>query len=105
MVYQNTNGKSKDEFEVYDIKPAVEFAADLMESWDLTEAERSVHAKTGVVVGGDAGDEGMVASGATFIDQPTHQKVTDSFMAGFGSEIDSGLKGLWYASRSFQRWA
>ena len=53
-----------------------------------------MHAKTGVVVGGDAGDEGMVASGATFIDQPTHQKVTDSFMAGFGSEIDSGLKGL-----------
>ena len=32
MVYQNTNGKSKDEFEVYDIKPAVEFAADLGES-------------------------------------------------------------------------
>lgn len=29
MVYQNTNGKSKDEFEVNDIKPAVEFAADL----------------------------------------------------------------------------
>ena len=29
MVYQNTNGKSKDEFEVYDIMPAVEFAADL----------------------------------------------------------------------------
>lgn len=32
MVYQNTNGKSKDEFEVDDIKPAVEFAADLRES-------------------------------------------------------------------------
>ncbi len=29
MVYQNTNGKSKDEFEVNDIKPAAEFAADL----------------------------------------------------------------------------
>lgn len=66
-----------------------------MESWDLTEAERFVHAETGVVVGGDAGDEGMVASGAAFIDQPTHQKVTDSFMAGFGSEINSGRKCLW----------
>lgn len=53
-----------------------------------------VDLETGEVIGGDAGDEGMVASGATFIDQPTHQKVTDSFMAGFGSEINSGLKCL-----------
>ena len=29
MVYQNTNGKSKDEFEVDYIMPAAEFAADL----------------------------------------------------------------------------
>ena len=32
MVYQNTNVKSKDEFEVDDIEPVVEFAADLGES-------------------------------------------------------------------------
>ena len=50
--------------------------------------------ETGEVVGGYAGDEGVVALAAAFIDQAGHQKRADSFMAGFGSEIDRGLKGL-----------
>ena len=36
----------------------------------------------------------MVALAAAFVNQMGHQKRADSFMAGFGSEIDSGLKGL-----------
>ena len=55
----------KDEFEVNDIKPAAEFAADLGEAGDLAETKMLVQVDAGEVVGGDAGDKGMVASGAT----------------------------------------
>ena len=61
---------------------------------DLTEAERFMHAEAGVVVGGDAGDEGVVASGAAILNETSHQEGADAFMAGFGSEINRGLKGL-----------
>ena len=53
-----------------------------------------VELEAGEVVGGYAGDEGVVALAAAFIDQMGNQKLAESFAAGFGSEIDSGLKGL-----------
>ena len=53
-----------------------------------------VDLETGEVIGGDAGDEGVVALAAAFVNQMGHQKRADSFMAGFGSEINRGLKGL-----------
>lgn len=53
-----------------------------------------VELEAGEVVGGYAGDEGVVALAAAFLNQETHQPRADSLMTSLWSEIDGGLKGL-----------